>query len=157
MQDTIVEGTISQRIKGGFSVTLCGGMKAFLPGSQVDILPIRNLDQMVGRVYRFKVIKFNKKRNNIVLSRRALLQEKHDELKAKTLERLSEGKTLQGIVKNIAEYGVFVDLGGIDGLLHITNLGKVGHPSKLFQVGDEITIKILKFNPETERISLGLA
>jgi small subunit ribosomal protein S1 len=157
-RDELIEGTISQRVKGGLSVTIRGGVKAFLPGSQVDLRPIRNLDKLIGQTYSFKVIKFNKKRGNIVLSRRVLLEKERDEQKTKTLETLEEGKVVKGVIKNITEYGAFVDLGGIDGLLHITDMswGRVNHPSELFNVGDEVTVRVLKYNPETERVSLGL-
>jgi small subunit ribosomal protein S1 len=157
-RDELIEGTISQRVKGGLSVTIRGGVKAFLPGSQVDLRPIRNLDKLIGQTYQFKVIKFNKKRGNIVLSRRVLLERERDEQKTKTLLTLEEGKVVKGVIKNITEYGAFVDLGGIDGLLHITDMswGRVNHPSELFQVGDEVTVRVLKYNPETERVSLGL-
>jgi len=157
-RDEIIEGTISQRVKGGLSVTIRGGVKAFLPGSQVDLRPIRNLDKLIGQTYEFKVIKFNKKRGNIVLSRRVLLERERDEMKAKTLQNLEEGMVLVGTIKNLTEYGAFVDLGGIDGLLHITDMswGRVNHPSEVFAVGDEVTVKVLKYNPETERVSLGL-
>ena len=157
-RDELIEGTISQRVKGGLSVTIKGGVKAFLPGSQVDLRPIRNLDKLNGQTYQFKVIKFNKKRGNIVLSRRVLLEKERDEQKTKTLETLEEGKVVKGVIKNITEYGAFVDLGGIDGLLHITDMswGRVNHPEELFKVGDEVTVKVLKYNPETERVSLGL-
>ncbi len=157
-RDEIIEGTISQRVKGGLSVTIRGGVKAFLPGSQVDLRPIRNLDKLIGQTYEFKVIKFNKKRGNIVLSRRVLLEKERDEMKAKTLQNLEEGMVLTGTIKNLTEYGAFVDLGGIDGLLHITDMswGRVNHPAEVFNVGDEVTVKVLKYNPETERVSLGL-
>ncbi|HEY3236909.1 MAG TPA: 30S ribosomal protein S1 [Polyangiaceae bacterium] len=157
-RDEIIEGTISQRVKGGLSVTIRGGVKAFLPGSQVDLRPIRNLERLIGQTYEFKVIKFNKKRGNIVLSRRVLLEKERDEMKQKTLQRLEEGMVLVGTIKNLTEYGAFVDLGGIDGLLHITDMswGRVSHPSEVFQVGDQVTVKVLKYNPETERVSLGL-
>ncbi len=156
--DELIEGTISQRVKGGLSVTIRGGVKAFLPGSQVDLRPIRNLDKLIGQTYKFKVIKFNKKRGNIVLSRRVLLERERDEMKQKTLETLTEGMVVKGTIKNITEYGAFVDLGGIDGLLHITDMswGRVNHPNEVFNVGDEVTVKVLKYNPETERVSLGL-
>jgi small subunit ribosomal protein S1 len=129
-----------------------------LPGSQVDLRPIRNLDKLIGQTYQFKVIKFNKKRGNIVLSRRVLLEKERDALKARTLENLEEGMVVTGVIKNITEYGAFVDLGGIDGLLHITDMswGRVNHPSEVFNVGDEVTVKVLKYNAETERVSLGL-
>ncbi len=157
-RDELIDGTISQRVKGGLSVTIRGGVKAFLPGSQVDLRPIRNLDKLIGQTYAFKVIKFNKKRGNIVLSRRVLLEKERDEMKAKTLQTLTEGMIVKGTIKNITEYGAFVDLGGIDGLLHITDMswGRVNHPSEVFQVGDEVTVKVLKYNAETERVSLGL-
>jgi small subunit ribosomal protein S1 len=119
---------------------------------------VRNLDRLIGQTYKFKVIKFNKKRGNIVLSRRVLLEKERAELKAQTLERLKEGQVVEGIVKNLTEYGAFIDLGGIDGLLHITDMswGRVNHPSELFQVGDEVKVKVLKYNADTERVSLGL-
>src|SRR3954453_1172477 len=157
-RDELIEGVISQRVKGGLSVTIRGGVKAFLPGSQVDLRPVRNLDAFIGKNFKFKVIKFNKKRGNIVLSRRVLLEKERAELKDKTLEKLKEGQIIEGIVKNLTEYGAFIDLGGIDGLLHITDMswGRVNHPSELFQVGDHVRVKVLKFNSETERVSLGL-
>ncbi|RMH39745.1 MAG: 30S ribosomal protein S1 [Deltaproteobacteria bacterium] len=157
-RDELIEGTITQRVKGGLNVTIRGGVKAFLPGSQVDLRPVRNLDAFIGQTFQFKVIKFNKKRGNIVLSRRVLLEKERAALKESTLERLKEGQIVEGIVKNLTEYGAFIDLGGIDGLLHITDMswGRVNHPSELFQVGDHVRVKVLKFNPETERVSLGL-
>jgi small subunit ribosomal protein S1 len=157
-RDEIIEGTISQRVKGGLSVTIRGGVKAFLPGSQVDLRPIRNLEKLIGQTYEFKVIKFNKKRGNIVLSRRVLLEKERDEMKQQTLKTLEEGQVLTGTIKNLTEYGAFVDLGGIDGLLHITDMswGRVNHPGEVFKVGDEVTVKVLKYNPETERVSLGM-
>ena len=157
-RDELIEGTITARVKGGLSVTIKGGVKAFLPGSQVDLRPVRNLDKLIGQTYEFKVIKFNKKRGNIVLSRRVLLEKERDELKARTLQNLEEGMVVTGVIKNITEYGAFVDLGGIDGLLHITDMswGRVNHPSEVFNVGDEVTVKVLKYNAETERVSLGL-
>jgi len=155
-RDEVVEGIIVSRVKGGLSVDI--GVKAFLPGSQVDLRPIRNLDKLIGEKYKFKVIKFNKKRGNIVLSRRALLERERDQLKGVTLQKLEEGAVMQGVIKNITEYGAFVDLGGIDGLLHITDMswGRVNHPSELFQMGDEVTVKVLRFDREQERVSLGL-
>jgi len=157
-RDELIEGTITQRVKGGLSVTIRGGVKAFLPGSQVDLRPVRNLDTFIGEKFKFKVIKFNKKRGNIVLSRRVLLEKERAALKESTLERLKEGQIVEGIVKNLTEYGAFIDLGGIDGLLHITDMswGRVNHPSELFQVGDHVRVKVLKFNADTERVSLGL-
>lgn len=155
-RNELVEGVITGRVKGGLTVDI--GVKAFLPGSQVDLRPVRNLEKYIAETYKFKVIKFNKRRGNIVLSRRALLEAEREELKAKTLEKLEVGMTMKGIVKNITEYGCFVDLGGIDGLLHITDMswGRVNHPSEMFEVGDEVEVMILKFDPKTERVSLGL-
>ena len=155
-RDELVEGTIVGRVKGGLSVDI--GVKAFLPGSQVDLRPIRNLDKLIGEKYKFKVIKFNKKRGNIVLSRRVLLEKEREELKKDTLQKLKEGAILTGIVKNLTDYGAFIDLGGIDGLLHITDMswGRVGHPSEMLNVGDEMRVIVLKFDPATERVSLGL-
>jgi small subunit ribosomal protein S1 len=155
-RDELVEGVITGRVKGGLTVDI--GVKAFLPGSQVDLRPVRNLEKYMGERSQFKVIKFNKRRGNIVLSRRALLEKEREGLKAKTLEGLEVGQTMPGIVKNITEYGCFVDLGGIDGLLHITDMswGRVNHPSEMFEVGDEINVMVLKFDPDSERVSLGL-
>jgi small subunit ribosomal protein S1 len=143
-------------VKGGLSVDI--GVKAFLPGSQVELRPVRNLDAYLNQRHEFKVIKFNRNRGNIVLSRRVLLEKQRAEEKKKTLETLKEGLIVEGQVKNITEYGCFVDLGGIDGLLHITDMswGRIGHPSEMFQVGDRVRVKVLKFNEETERVSLGL-
>src|SRR5712672_1819243 len=155
-RDELVEGTIVGRVKGGLSVDI--GVKAFLPGSQVDLRPIRNLDKLIGEKFKFKVIKFNKKRGNIVLSRRVLLEKERETLKKDTLQKLKEGAILTGIVKNLTDYGAFIDLGGIDGLLHITDMswGRVGHPSEMINVGDELKVIVLKFDPATERVSLGL-
>ncbi|MFW6087493.1 MAG: 30S ribosomal protein S1, partial [Myxococcota bacterium] len=157
-RDELIEGTINSRVKGGLSVTIKGGVKAFLPGSQVDLRPVRNLDKLIGQTFEFKVIKFNKKRGNIVLSRRVLLEQERDQLKQATLQNLEEGQIVTGTIKNITEYGAFVDLGGIDGLLHITDMswGRVNHPSEMFNVGDEVTCRVLKYNADTERVSLGL-
>ncbi len=154
--DGVIHGTIVGRVKGGMSVDI--GVNAFLPGSQVDLRPVRNLDAMIGRDFDFKILKFNKKRSNIVLSRRVLLEKEREEKKKETLKVLEDGRVMQGVVKNITDYGVFVDLGGIDGLLHITDMswGRVGHPSEMFSIGDEITVKVLHFDRERERVSLGL-
>ena len=154
--DEPVEGTIVARVKGGLSVDI--GVKAFLPGSQVDLRPIRNLERMIGERFQFKIIKFNMRRGNIVLSRRALLEKERKKLREDTLQTLSEGQIIDGIIKNLTDYGAFIDLGGIDGLLHVTDMswGRVNHPSELFHVGDEIKVKVLKFDPESERVSLGL-
>ena len=155
-EDGVVEGVIVNRVKGGFSVDI--GVQAFLPGSQADLRPIRNLDDMVGKTFSFKILKYNRKRSNIVLSRRAILEQKRESQRTDTLAAIHEDKLVEGIVKNITEYGVFVDLGGVDGLLHITDIswGRVKHPSELFSVGDEITVKILNLDVERERVSLGM-
>src|SRR6476469_8025975 len=155
-RDELVEGTIVGRVKGGLSVNI--GVKAFLPGSQVDLRPIRNLDKLIGEKFKFKVIKFNKKRGNIVLTRRVLLEKERETLKKDTLQKLKEGAVLTGVVKNLPDYGAFIDLGGIDGLLHITDMswGRIGHPSEMFNVGDEVRVVVLKFDPAQERVSLGL-
>ncbi len=153
--DGVVKGRIVSRVKGGLSVDI--GVRAFLPGSQVDLRPVRNIDKMIGQEYEFKILKFNKRRGNIVLSRRALLEKEREALRQETLKNLKEGATLDGIVKNITDYGAFIDLGGIDGLLHITDMswGRINHPSELFEVGDEIKVMVLKYDEERQRVSLG--
>jgi small subunit ribosomal protein S1 len=155
-EEGTVKGTITNRVKGGFSVDI--GVPAFLPGSQADLRPIRNLDEMVGKSFDFKILKYNRKRSNIVLSRRAILERELDEKRAATMATIQEGKVVEGIVKNITEYGVFVDLGGVDGLLHITDIswGRVKHPSEFFSISDPITVKILNLDLENERVSLGM-
>ncbi len=157
-EEGLVMGNITARVKGGLSVLLAGGVKAFLPGSQVDLRPVRNLDTFINQELQFKIIKFNKKRGNIVLSRRVLLEAERAELKEDTLAKLQEDQIVEGVVKNLTDYGAFIDLGGIDGLLHITDMswGRVNHPSELFQVGDKVQVKVLKFNSDSERVSLGL-
>ncbi|MFC2171096.1 30S ribosomal protein S1 [Acidobacteriota bacterium] len=151
----IVTGIVMERIKGGLVVDI--GVRAFLPGSQVDVRPIRNLDSLISQEFKMKVIKVNKKRGNIVLSRKQVLEEEAHEHRLKTLENLQEGKVIKGVVKNITDYGAFIDLGGIDGLLHITDMswGRVGHPSEFFQEKQEVEIVVLKFDRETEKVSLG--
>ena len=151
----VVIGRVIERIKGGLAVDI--GVRAFLPGSQIDVRPVRNLDALRGQELRMRVIKVNKKRGNIVLSRKVLLEEENAEKKKHTLDTLAEGKVLRGVVKNITDYGAFIDLGGIDGLLHITDMswGRVSHPSELFKVNDEIDVIVLKYDPATERVSLG--
>lgn len=152
----IIHGTIESRVKGGFSVDI--GVQAFLPGSQADLRPIRNLDEMVGQTLPFKILKYNRKRSNIVLSRRVILEQEREQQRNNTLSSIQENKVVEGVVKNITEYGVFVDLGGVDGLLHITDIswGRVKHPSELFSVGDKVTLKILNLDLERERVSLGM-
>ena len=150
-----ITGTITHRVKGGLSVDI--GVKAFLPGSQVSLRPMKNLEQLIERELEFRIIKFNKKRGNIVLSRRALLEEKRRVERAKTLEKLKIGNIMRGKVKNITEYGVFIDLGGIDGLLHITDMtwARINHPDEMVRKDDEIDVVILKFDAESQRVSLG--
>ncbi|MEW5908820.1 MAG: 30S ribosomal protein S1 [Thermodesulfobacteriota bacterium] len=151
-----VKGVIIGRVRGGFTVDI--GVQAFLPGSQADLRPIHNLDEMVGKTFSFKVLKYNRKRSNVVLSRRVILEQEAVSKRAATLSSIHEGKVMEGIVKNITEYGVFVDLGGVDGLLHITDIswGRVKHPSELFTIGDRIQVKILNLDLERERVSLGM-
>ncbi|MBK8201465.1 MAG: 30S ribosomal protein S1 [Bdellovibrionales bacterium] len=154
--EEVIEGTVIAKVKGGLSVDI--GVKAFLPGSQIDLRPVRNMDVYIGKTYKFKVIKFNKRRGNIVLSRRALLEEERESLRTQTLDAMKEGSVVRGMVKNITDYGAFIDLGGMDGLLHITDMswGRVKHPSELLNVGDEIEVIVLKFDNEKERVSLGM-
>ncbi len=151
-----IEGVITNRVKGGFSVDV--GVQAFLPGSQADLRPIRNLDELVGKSFPFRILKYNRKRSNIVLSRRVLLEEERESKRTQTLTAIHEGKVMAGTVKNITEYGVFVDLGGLDGLLHITDIswGRVKHPSEMYSVGDKIQVKVLHLDLEKERVSLGV-
>ncbi|MCH9045347.1 MAG: S1 RNA-binding domain-containing protein, partial [SAR324 cluster bacterium] len=155
-EEGTVEGVIASRIKGGLSVDI--GIKAFLPGSQVDLRPVRNLDKLIGERFEYKILKFNQKRGNIVLSRRALLEVDREARRKKTLAILKEGVLIKGFVKNITDYGVFVDLGGVDGLLHITDMtwGRIVHPSEMFSIGDEAEVMVLKFDPVEEKVSLGL-
>jgi len=150
-----ITGRIVDRIKGGLAVDI--GIRAFLPGSLVDLRPVRNLDSYKGQELDMRVIKVNRRRGNIVLSRKAILEEENREKKQKTLDSLEEGKVVLGVVKNITEYGAFIDLGGLDGLLHITDMswGRINHPSELFSIGDEVEIVVLKFDAERERVSLG--
>ncbi|MGH9465792.1 MAG: 30S ribosomal protein S1 [Terriglobales bacterium] len=154
-QATIMQGRILDRIKGGLACDI--GVKAFLPGSQLDLRPVRNLDSFLGQEVRVRIIKLNKKRGNIVVSRKSVLQEEVEGRRAHTLESLEEGQVVTGVVKNVTEYGVFVDVGGIDGLLHVSDLswGRVAHPSEMVQPNDEITVKVLKFDKARMRVSLG--
>ena len=155
-EEKSIEGKIISRIKGGMMVDI--GVKAFLPGSQIDLHPVRDLDGLVGRVVPLKIIKINHRRGNVVVSRRVLLEETRDKKRQTTLSTLKEGQLIQGTVKNITDYGAFIDLGGIDGLLHITDMswGRVSHPSEMFTVGDRVEVTVLKYDRETGRISLGL-
>jgi small subunit ribosomal protein S1 len=154
--DEPISGRVVERVKGGLAVDV-GGVKAFLPGSLIDTKPVKNLDALRGHEYKFKIVSFDKKRNNIVLSRRAIVEVEQAAAKKDTFSRLQEGQHTHGVVKNITDYGVFVDLGGVDGLLHITDVswGRVNHPSEYFNVGDEIEVVVLKFDPAAERVSLG--
>jgi len=155
-KDGEIEGTVVAKVKGGLSVDI--GVRAFLPGSQVDLRPVRNLEKYVGNAYKFKIIKLNKRRGNVVLSRKAVLEKEREAMRDATLQNLAEGQVFDGIVKNVTEYGVFVDLGGIDGLLHVTDMtwGRINHPSEMFSVGDEIRVVVLKFDTESQKVSLGL-
>jgi small subunit ribosomal protein S1 len=154
-EETVIDGRVIERIKGGLAVDI--GVRAFLPGSQIDVRPVKNLDSLRGQDIQCRVIKLNRKRGNIVLSRKLVLEQALNIRKAETLANLRDDAVITGVVKNITDYGVFIDLGGLDGLLHVTDLswGRVNHPSELFSVGDEITVKVLKFDREKERVSLG--
>jgi small subunit ribosomal protein S1 len=151
-----IRGKIIARVKGGMSVDI--GLPAFLPGSQINLKPIKDFDSHIGSIQEFKILKYNKRRSNIVLSRRAILEAERAAMRDKTLQHLQVGAVMEGTVKNITEYGLFIDLGGIDGLLHITDMswGRVGHPSELYRVGDKISIKVLNFDANSGRVSLGL-
>ena len=155
-KNELVEGKIVGRVKGGLSVDI--GVKAFLPGSQVDLRPVRNLEKLLGQTLQFKIIKFNKKRGNIVLSRRVLLEQDRERLRTETLKNLETGAIMAGVVKNITDYGAFIDLGGIDGLLHITDMswGRLNSPAEILNVSDEIQVKVLSYDANTQRVSLGL-
>lgn len=155
-EDRAIDGRVTKKIKGGLTVDV--GIPAFLPGSQVDLRPVKNLDSLVGQIIQVKVIKLNAKRGNIVLSRRILLEKEREAKKEETLKSLKEGQIMPGIVKNITEYGAFVDLGGMDGLLHVTDMswGRIRHPSEMFVIGDKVEVVILKFDPVNEKVSLGL-
>ncbi len=154
-EGTIIQGRIVERIKGGLACDI--GVKAFLPGSQIDLRPVRNLEAFKGQDVRVRVIKLNKKRGNIVVSRKVVLEEELSSRRSQTVEVLEEGQIVTGIVKNVTDYGVFVDVGGIDGLLHVSDLswGRIGHPNEMVQPNDEITVKVLKFDKAKMRVSLG--
>ena len=153
--DELITGLVVDRVKGGLAVNI--GVRAFLPGSQVDIRPMRNLESMVNEEIHVKVIKLNKRRANVVVSRKVVLEAARAEEKKGTLTKLVAGNILKGVVKNITDYGAFVDLGGIDGLLHITDMswGRISHPTEILDIGDEIDVAVLNFDPERERVSLG--
>jgi small subunit ribosomal protein S1 len=155
-EDQVIEGKIISRIKGGLTVDI--GVLAFLPGSQVDIRPIRNLEKLIGSTHKFKIIKLNRRRGNVVLSRRILLEKERESIRQKTLEVLEEGQIVEGVVKNITDYGAFIDLGGIDGLMHITDMswGRINHPADVLTAGQKIKVKVLQFERQNQRVSLGL-
>jgi len=155
-EDKTIEGRIESRVKGGMSVDV--GVPAFLPYSQIDLRPVKDLDSLIGQTFDFKVLKFNRKRNNVVISRRAILEEERSELREKMRSSLEEGQNIVGAITNITDYGLFIDLGGMDGLCHITDLswGRVSHPSKLYSVGEEIEVKVLKYDKDSDRVSLGV-
>ncbi|TAL01788.1 MAG: 30S ribosomal protein S1 [Rhodospirillaceae bacterium] len=156
-KNTRVEGTIFGRVKGGFTVDLNGAV-AFLPGSQVDIRPVRDITPLMGAPQQFQILKMDRARGNIVVSRRAVLEETRSHERSKLMENLKEGQVLDGVVKNITDYGAFVDLGGVDGLLHVTDISwkRVNHPTDALSVGQQLRVQVIRFNPETQRISLGM-
>ena len=155
-EDGTIEGRIDSRVKGGMSVDI--GVPAFLPYSQIDLRPVKDLDALIGETYTFKILKFNRKRNNVVISRRVILEEERSALREQMRNTLEEGQIIRGAITNITDYGLFIDLGGMDGLCHITDLswGRVSHPSKLYTVGEELEVKILKYDKDSNRISLGV-
>ncbi len=155
-EDGTIEGRIESRVKGGMSVDI--GVPAFLPYSQIDLRPVKDLDALIGDSYEFKVLKFNKKRNNVVISRRAILEEARNKLREEMRSKLEEGQIISGAITNITDYGLFIDMGGMDGLCHITDLswGRVSHPSKMYKVGQEVEVKVLKYDKDNDRVSLGI-
>ena len=155
-QDGTINGRIENRVKGGLSVDI--GVPAFLPYSQIDLRPVKDLDGLIGHSFDFKVLKYNRKRNNVVISRRAILEGQREKLRQQMRETLAEGSVIKGSITNITDYGIFVDLGGMDGLCHITDLswGRVSHPGKLYRVGDEVEVKVLKYDKDTDKVSLGV-
>ncbi len=157
LKNTRVEGIIFGRVKGGFTVDLNGAV-AFLPGSQVDIRPVRDITPLMGSPQNFQILKMDRARGNIVVSRRAVMEETRAHERSKLMEDLKEGQVLDGVVKNITDYGAFVDLGGVDGLLHVTDISwkRVNHPSEALSVGQQLKVQVIRFNPETQRISLGM-
>ncbi|MBU0482051.1 MAG: 30S ribosomal protein S1 [Proteobacteria bacterium] len=155
-EDGTIQGRIDNRVKGGLSVDI--GVPAFLPYSQIDLRPVKDMDSLIGQSFDFKVLKYNRKRNNVVISRRAILENERNKLRAQMRSSLEENSIVKGSITNITDYGIFIDLGGMDGLCHITDLswGRVSHPSKLFKVGEEIEVKILKYDKESDKVSLGV-
>lgn len=156
-KDDIITGRIQRRIKGGYTVDL-GGVEAFLPGSHVDLRPVPDMDALVGKEFEFRVLKINRRRSNVIVSRRVLLEERRESLRSELLTTLDEGQTVVGRVKNITEYGVFVDLGGLDGLMHITDMSwkRVKHPKEMVGLGDELELKVLSFDKDKQKVSLGM-
>ena len=154
--DGTIQGKIESRVKGGMSVDI--GVPAFLPYSQIDLRPVKDLDGLIGESYDFKILKFNRKRNNVVISRRAILEEERNKLREEMRSRLEEGQVITGAITNITDYGLFIDMGGMDGLCHITDLswGRVSHPAKLYKVGQELEVKVLKYDKDNDRVSLGI-
>ena len=154
--DGTIEGKVENRVKGGMSVNI--GVPAFLPYSQIDLRPVKDLDALIGESFDFKILKFNRKRNNVVISRRAILEEARAKLREKMRSVLEEGQIIKGAITNITDYGLFIDMGGMDGLCHITDLswGRVSHPAKLYKVGQELEVKVLKYDKEHDRVSLGV-
>jgi small subunit ribosomal protein S1 len=154
--DDTIDGKVESRVKGGMSVDI--GVPAFLPFSQIDLRPVKDLDALIGQTFSFKILKFNKKRNNVVISRRAILEEQRSKLREEMRDKLQEGQIICGAVTNITDYGLFIDMGGMDGLCHITDLswGRVSHPAKLYKVGQEVEVKVLKYDREHDRVSLGV-
>ncbi len=154
--DGTIEGKIESRVKGGMSVDI--GVPAFLPYSQIDLRPVKDLDGLIGESFEFKILKFNRKRNNVVISRRAILEESRNKLREKMRSQLEEGQIIKGAITNITDYGLFIDMGGMDGLCHITDLswGRVSHPAKLYKVGQELEVKVLKYDKDHDRVSLGV-
>lgn len=152
----IIEGLVANKVKGGLSVNL-GGIKAFLPGSQIDLKPVKSLDRLIGKKFEYKILKLNREKGNIVLSRRVLLEQERESMRRDILANIKEGQIIRGTIKNLTDYGAFIDLGGIDGLLHITDMtwGRVGHPGDLFKVNDEIDVVVLKYDADKEKVSLG--
>jgi len=152
-----IDGVVINKIKGGMVVNV-GGVRAFLPGSQIDLKPVKSLDKLIGKKFKFKILKLNKSKGNVVLSRRAILEQEREAAKTELLKNLAEGQVVEGLVKNITDYGAFIDLGGVDGLLHITDMtwGRIQHPSEVVAMGQNIKVVVLKFDPDSQKVSLGL-
>lgn len=155
--DGTIEGVILSKIKGGMVVNI-GGVRAFLPGSQIDLKPIKGIDRLIGKKFTFKILKLNPAKGNVVISRRSILEKEREEKRSELLENLTEGQVVEGVVKNITDYGAFIDLGGIDGLLHITDMtwGRINHPSEVVAIGQTVKVVVLKFDPKDQKVSLGL-